>query len=186
MREMIAACGFETWAPAIGPFSFMWSLIDESVRWNSSHYADISVAALQSKILSRIKGSRRFERWTKHEERKTSIYVQLSNEGSRNRITLRPLEPRYTVPSELVGDPMQEDTSTSSTTPAEIDSSPESAVSQSSQSSRDHFLPGREFSGPTVVLSLQLEEDQWMQTDKWIEWLRSVPVMTKFTRVQGI
>lgn len=53
VTEVIAACGFETWAPGVGEHSFTRSLIDELKYWGRDH--TLSVATLHNKVLSRIK-----------------------------------------------------------------------------------------------------------------------------------
>ena len=39
---------------------------------------------------------------------------------------------------------------------------------------------------PKVLISLSLEEDQWLFTDKWVDWLRSVPGLVKYAKVEGV
>ena len=53
VTEVIAACGFETWAPGVGEHSFTRSLIDKLRYWSSCH--TLSVAMLHNKVLSTIK-----------------------------------------------------------------------------------------------------------------------------------
>lgn len=146
----------------------------------------LSVATLHNKILSRIKGWRRYEPLTEYEERKTPIYVLLSNEGSRRSITLNPLRtnpvPRY----ELAGSLVSEGSSRPPISSIDGQSSSTTVSSQPSQSSLESVWPDEDFRSPTVLLSLQLEEQQSMHTDEWIGWINSVPALVKYTRIQGI
>ena len=45
---------------------------------------------------------------------------------------------------------------------------------------------GPEQSGPTVLIAVALEEDQRLQLDTWVEWLRDIPAIAKYARVEGI
>ena len=182
---MIAACGFETWAPGVGRFSFTRGLIDELTRW--SHNVTLSVATLHSKILTYVKGRRRFEPSTLYEERKTPIYVQISNASDRKSITLCPLKHIASSLHELAGSMVQEEhSSISSAMSGEGQSSSNLGSSQTSQSSLGQMWPDEDFQHPRVLLSLQLEEDQRLLTDEWIEWVKSIPAIVKYTRIQGI
>ena len=182
---MIAACGFETWAPGVGRFSFTRGLIDELTRW--SHNVTLSVATLHSKLLTYVKGRRRFEPSTPYEERKTPIYVQLSNASGRKSITLSPLRTTASSSYELAGSLVQEEhSSISSAMSGDGQSSSNLGSSQTSQSSLGQMWPDEDFQHPRVLLSLQLEEDQRMLTTEWIEWVKSVPAIVKYTRIQGI
>ena len=48
--------------------------------------------------------------------------------------------------------------------------------------------PGRgsEQCYPTVLIAVALEEDQSLQLDTWVEWLRDIPAIAKYARVEGI
>ena len=39
---------------------------------------------------------------------------------------------------------------------------------------------------PTVLIAVAMEEDQRLQLDTWVEWLRDIPAITKHARVEGI
>ena len=89
LTELIAACGFETWAPGVGEHSFTRSLIEELRYLN--HGPPFSVALLHNKFLSRIKYWKpRLTSAFAPERRKTPIYIQLANEMNRRSIELRP------------------------------------------------------------------------------------------------
>ncbi len=176
VTEVIAACGFETWAPGVGEHSFTRSLIDELRYWSHSH--TLSVAMLHNKVLSRIKYWKpRFGTNGEHEHRKTPIYIVLSNEGKQRSIGLVPR------PTKASNHGSPSDSSKSST---EAQSTTDENPSSSSQSSLGQVWPDQEFHSPKVLISLSLEENQWLYTDEWAEWIRSVPALVKYTCIQGI
>ena len=59
-------------------------------------------------------------------------------------------------------------------------------LSASSQSSLQQVWPDKDFHNAKVLISLALEEDQWLNTDEWVEWLRSVPGLVNHARVDGV
>ena len=185
VKEVIAACGFETWAPGVGEHSFTRSLIDELQWW--SHSNTLSVAMLHNKVLSRIKYWKpRFGVTGEHEHRKTPVYIVLSDEGKHRSIGLIPRQPNdhLTVgPSEASVLGSTSDTSKSST---EAQSIIDGNISDSSQSSIDQVWPDGDFLHPKVLISLSLEEDQRLHMNEWVEWIQSVPAFIKYTHVDGI
>ena len=182
MKEIIAACGFETWTPAVGQYSFTRALIDELTRW--SHHTNLTAATLHGKIVTRMKDWPRFEPTTRFELRKTPVHITISDKGAGRSIGLspRPL-PLYELASDLS---TGEDSATTSTSAAQESSSLHAESSQSSQSSLGQIWPDEDFKHSRVLVSLLLEEDQWMDTGQWIKWIESVPATVKYTRVQGV
>ena len=185
VTEVIAACGFETWAPAVGEHSFTRSLIDELRYWGRG--PTLSVAMLHNKVLSRIKYWKpRFGMTGEHEHRKTPIYIVLSHKGSQRSIGLIPLQ-RDDPPSVgRVDASTQGLHSKSSESSIEAQSIADDSPLDSSQSSIDRVWPDREFHHPKVLISLSLEEDQSLDKDAWVDWMRSVPALVKYTKVDGI
>ena len=45
--------------------------------------------------------------------------------------------------------------------------------------------PDHGFLHPKVVISLSLKEDQMLYTDTWVDWIRSVPALVKYAKVEG-
>ena len=90
MTEIIAACGFETWAPGVGPHSFTRGLIDELKYL--SRKAPFSTAMLHNKVLSRVKywKPRYGPSADNREQRRTPIYIVVSNETRPRSIELEP------------------------------------------------------------------------------------------------
>ena len=185
VTEVIAACGFETWAPGVGEHSFTRSLIDELRYWSRDH--TLSVAMLHNKVLSRIKYWKpRFGVTGEREYRKTPIYIVLSSEGKQRSIGLKPLQPNGHLAVELAATSIQGPLSDSSESSIEAQTIGDDDTLNSSQSSIDQVWPDPEFHHPKVLISLSLEEDQWLHTDEWVEWMRSVPAFVKYANVDGI
>ena len=185
VTEVIAACGFETWAPGVGEHSFTRSLIDELRYW--SRGPTLSVAMLHNKVLSRIKYWKpRFGMTGEHEHRKKPIYVVLSHEGNQRSIGLIPLQRNGPPSVGRVDASSQGLHSESSESFIETHSIADDSPLGSSQSSIDRIWPDREFHHPKVLISLSLEEDQSLYMDAWVDWIRSVPALIKYTKVDGI
>ena len=185
VTEVIAACGFETWAPGVGEHSFTRSLIDELRYWSRGPI--LSVAMLHNKVLSRIKYWKpRFGMTGEHEHRKTPIYMVLSHEGNQRSIGLTPLQRNGHPSVGRVDCSTQGLHSGSSESSNEAQSIADDSPLESSQSSIDRVWPDQEFHHPKVLISLSLEEDQYLYTDAWVDWIRSVPALVKYTKVDGI
>lgn len=56
----------------------------------------------------------------------------------------------------------------------------------SSQSSLNSVWPDPAFKCPKVLITVALEEEQWLQTGSFVEWLKAVPALAKFARVEGV
>ena len=140
---------------------------------------------LHNKVLSRIKYWKpRFGMTGEHEHRKTPIYIVLSHEGNQRSIGLTPLQRNGPPSVEHVDGSTQALHSGSS----ECSTGAQSVAdgSQSSQSSIDRVWPDQEFHHPKVLISLSLEDNQSLYTDAWVDWMRSVPALVKYTKVDGI
>ena len=185
VTEVIAACGFETWAPGVGEHSFTRSLIDELRYW--SRGPTLSVAMLHNKVLSRIKYWKpRFGMTGEHEHRKTPIYIVLSHEGNQRSIGLIPLHRNGPLSMGRVDTSTQGLHSEPAESFIEAHSIADDSPLDSSQSSLDQVWPDPEFHHPKVLISLSLEEDQSLYLDAWVDWMRSVPALIKYTKVDGI
>lgn len=180
VTELIAACGFESWAPGVGEHSFSRSLIEELKYL--SYGPPFSAALLHNRILSRIKYWKpRFTSTFAPERRKTPIYIQLANDLNRKSIQLGPLPVESTgIDSSAFEQPTAQ-SSAESTESEDI----EMLSPDSSQSSLAEVWPDPGFKCPKVLISIALEENQQLQEEHWTEWLRSVPALAKYMQVQG-
>ena len=157
VTEVLAACGLETWSPGVGEHAFTRSLIDELQYSGGDH--NLSVASLHQKVLSRIKSWKpRFSNNGEYERMRTPIYTILSSEGKQRSIDL--------VPSLIEA-------------PSIVDEKP----LVNNQPSIDQVRPDDNSCYPKVLISLSLEEDPVLNT---IEWMQSVPALTKYGNVHGV
>ena len=195
VTELIAACGFETWAPGVSEHSFTRSLIDELKYW--SHGPSLSVAMLHNKVLSRIKYWKpRFGNSGNHEHRKTPIYILLANDGKQRSIELTPLNPREpsasASPNALFAGTLSQSSSISSLMSMEVTESSSNVLSEAAQRadssplSASEVWPDHQFNCPKVLVSIALEDDQYLLTNEWNHWLASVPAVVKFANVEGL
>ena len=179
ITELIAACGFETWAPGVGEHSFTRSLIDELNHW-SRVSTPLTAAMLHNQVISRVKyWNPRFNTPSRQESfkerRKTPVYIVLSNEAKKRSIELLPFESLLSETKSI----------TRLRSSPELSSLSEDPLSPS-HSSLSTVWPDHKFDYPKVLISVALDEDQVLHTQSWIEWLSSLPAITKYTHVEGI
>jgi len=182
ITEIIAACGFEAWAPGVGQHSFTRSLVDELKYLGSM--GPYSTSLLHNKVLSRVKYWKpRFTTSASHREmRKTPIYIVISNETRPRSIELEPLRlqkleddnNRDLSPASSIR------VSTFSSLSLSADQASTSEItSESSSSSLDDVWPDKKFDCPKVLMSIALEEEQWLSPQHWTDWIRSIPAFVK-------
>lgn len=46
--------------------------------------------------------------------------------------------------------------------------------------------PDKTFRCPKVLISVALEEEQWLSTQQWEDWLRSIPGLVRYANVEGV
>ena len=130
------------------------------------------------------------------------MYIVLANEGKKRSIEIVPLPPRTVPITERpfsVGDGVASTSSSSSNqypVPSNDASSSTSNTSteptalednaNSSESSISQVWPDRDFKCPKVLISVALEEDQWLEAEAWADWLEKVPAKVKYANVEGI
>ena len=185
VTEVIAACGFETWAPGVSEHSFTRSLIDELQYWcgNPSN----SVAMLHMRVLATMKHWKpRTSRTSIDERRKTPIHTLLDNQGRSRSIQLIPLPmkppPLAELPAALTETPCSESPGSHTGSSGASDDS----NLDSSQSSTSHIWSDPDFRSPKALISLALEEDQWLSPNAWAEWLEGIPAKVKAACVEGV
>ncbi len=189
ITEIIAACGFEAWAPGVGQHSFTRSLVDELKYLGSM--GPFSTSLLHNKVLSRVKYWKpRFAPSASHHEmRRTPIYIVISNETRPRSIELEPLgsqkltdsNTRDVSPTSSIHD------STFSSLSTSVDQASTSEIaSKSSSSSLDGVWPDKDFACPKVLMSIALEEEQWLSPQHWTDWIRSIPALVKYANIEGV
>ena len=186
---MMGACGFELRAPGVGVHSFTRSLI-EGLRYYRSKYP-ISTAFLYGKIVTRAKISwnPRFERDTDLERKRTLVHIHLSNRSRQRYVELAPIQPfpQSNLPSALTKSPSQgasttQSSATSTSPSADIDmlDPAESNLSQHSETSIEsqNIIP-------RVLVTVALEQEQIMRSEDLIDWLKSIPALTRWIHVHS-
>ncbi|KAI4128143.1 MAG: hypothetical protein LQ338_002880 [Usnochroma carphineum] len=189
ITELIAACGFEAFAPGVGEHSFTRSLVEE-LRYYGQRPGPISTAFLHNKVLARAKKSwnPRYARDGTQERRRTPIHIHLADRSKQRCIELAPLPtPTIPAPSETSTNAPSSALSTSPSEDVDMsdpnspDQSPLSEVSQDPQPNL-----------PKVLISIALEEEQSVRTENirdwmaWVDWIRSVPPGTGIVRVESV
>lgn len=186
VTEVIAACGFEAFAPGVGEHSFTRSLIDE-LKYLNRRCNATSTALLHNKVLARIKKSwnPRYSTNGSEERRKTPIYIHLSDDTKQRCITLAPLQPST---HSTISSPSLRASSSSFSDPSTSASEDVSMIGsdETSQSSLSEVWPDKKFESPKVLISVALQEDQRLNTEDWVEWLKSIPVSAGLVEVEGI
>lgn len=59
-------------------------------------------------------------------------------------------------------------------------------TSEPSASSMSDVWPDSQFECPKVLLSVALEEEQWLSPQQWSDWMRSIPALVKHAHVEGV
>lgn len=110
VKEIIAACGFKTWTPGVGPHSFTSALIEELKRLSTGRA--FSIAGLHSRILERLR------HWSvvynaedylyvdeqgraqDRERNRTPVYIALNKDTLFRSIQLAPCPVKLKIPSD--------------------------------------------------------------------------------------
>ncbi|KUJ17234.1 uncharacterized protein LY89DRAFT_685147 [Mollisia scopiformis] len=205
VTEVIAACGFETEAPAVGPHSFTNALIRELEE--AFNGPPLSVAELHGRIIGSLKNWKpsllRDENghvWTDQHgqpryechKRRTPVHCFLTNETPYRSIMLAPLPSQlsHSAVARIEHSPSLKLTATNSLDASQSirnseHSTAPTSVSDSSKGSR----------GPQVLLAIRLEDDYLLddrqsgggkKLQTWAEWLRSAPNGIRDITIQGI
>ncbi|KAL8638996.1 MAG: hypothetical protein Q9226_008935 [Calogaya cf. arnoldii] len=186
VTELIAACGFEAFAPGVGEDSFTRSLIEE-LKYLSQRCEAITTALLHNKVLARIKKSwnPRYSSNGSQERRKTPIHIHLSDDTKQRCIKLAPL--RLATVTALSPHSLQASSSPSSGPSTSASEDVDMIDSQgTSQTSLSEVWPDEVFESPKVLISVALQEDQRLNAEDWLEWLKSIPALAKLVHVEGV
>ena len=185
VTEVIAACGFETWAPGVSEHSFTRSLIEELQFWCDK--PSNTVAMLHMRVLATMKHWKPRPGGTRvGERRKTPIHTVLGNQGHSRSIQLIPLLIEHPPLAELPAVPTERPSCESSDPETGSPGASDGNNLDSSQSSTSHLSSEPDIRPPKVLISLALEEDQWLSAYAWAQWLESVPAKVKSACVEGV
>ncbi|MCJ1400572.1 hypothetical protein MMC11_003778 [Xylographa trunciseda] len=117
VKEIIAACGFETWTPGVGSHSFTSALIEELKRLSTG--PAFSIAALHSRILERLRhwsvvyNAEDYSyvdeqgRAQDRERNKTPVYIALNKDTIFRSIQLTPCPVELGASSSSLGTPAE-------------------------------------------------------------------------------
>jgi hypothetical protein len=196
VKEVIAACGYETIAPEVDQHSFTNALIE--ILALASKGTPFSVGELHSRILSRLKcwtASLLYDEHGKiletpdgnlaHERqpRRTPIYSILCESKPRRSIVLAPLIPIQQA-SKIV--PQAVPSSTSPNASPQPDTEAKTApLKRSNKRKRAVQELSKEPKWPQIVLSVRLEEAE-LEISTWQEWIRSLPAEAKDIKIEGM
>lgn len=184
VTEVIAACGFEAWAPGVGEHSFTRSLIDELKYL--SYGVPFTTTFLHNKVLSTIKYWRPRYELNHGERRRTPVYIRLAKETEQRSIVIEPIKLHTELTSRYPGSPNPPPSSQSSVPSVDPQEDVDMPSSESSQSLPSDVWPDPESRNPKVLVSIALEDDQWLRLDEMTEWLRSFPALANWVHFEGV
>jgi hypothetical protein len=180
VTELIAACGFESMAPAPGPRSFTSSLVGVLREWDGRCF---SIAMLHHEVLFRLKHERperspSTKRW--REVRSTPIHVFSSADPRRHSINLSKMRPKATSEYNVYSDP-----SAMHANPPDYTSACAASLKQNSSFKKAAWVaPAEHLSLPCLLFSIRLKEEVLLDLGHWKNWLSSIPVNVKFVGVK--
>ncbi|KAL8835228.1 MAG: hypothetical protein Q9170_003390 [Blastenia crenularia] len=192
ITELIAACGFETFAPGVGEHSFTRSLIEE-LRYYGQRLGPISTAFLHNKVLARTKKSwnPRYASDALEERRKTPIHIHLADRSMQRCIELTPISPRplarddprsvFPAPGSTSGF-FNIGASDPSSSSEDVDMSDPTS---SSHTSLSEVWPDPQYTLPKVLVTVALEQDQVLRADDLLDWLKSFPAVANCVHVES-
>jgi hypothetical protein len=190
ITEIIAACGWETWAPLPGRHSFTNTLIEVLEDWIERK--SFSAAMLHCEVLSVLRQSRPRRN---REISKTPIYiVSTSNpktcsiELARRQLLAPDAAPVVNSKPSLA---QSQVTASPKTDAAESTGEGSQAVAANEEdkfnlSSLSATLPDKTFVFPHVILSVALEEDQVLDLDGFQHWIELFPALAKYAKIEGV
>jgi hypothetical protein len=205
VTEDIAACGFETQAPAVGPHSFTNALISQLEEAFAG--PPFSIAELHSRIIGSLKNWKpdflRNEAgnvWTdqtgrpKREchKRRTPVHCFLTNETPYRSIMLAPLILKLSQ-SAVSGIELAESSNSSGTD--FIARNPSSDCKQTASTFQTRISEPADIGNSLkVLLAVRLEDNFLLDNDEdtldkvrtWTEWLRNMPEGAKDVKIQGV
>ena len=185
ITEVIAACGFNNWAPSPGEHSFTRSLIEE-LKFMARR-RPCSTALLHSRILTRLKHwDPNFSVPVASERRTTPVHILLNNERNQHSIELRPQRTQNVTVEGPSNVSFSGSHSSAPSTDEIEDIEMSMSEDSSSQSSLCEVWPDPLFKCPRVLISVALQEDQVLSTGDWAGWLRSVPALANYAPVEGV
>ena len=177
VKEIIAACGFETWTPGVGPHSFTSALIEELRRLSTG--PPFSVASLHSRVLERLRHwsvvynaeSYVYEdaqgRAQDQERNKTPVYIALNKDTIFRSIQLTPAEEKGDLPS----------------TPPELAPGP---VQDQSVQLLAAFMEEFATERTDILISVRVNSTQQLGVQQISSWIRDIPLLANSVTLHGV
>lgn len=183
VTEIIAACGFEASTSGVGEHSFTRSLTDKLKYLSRS--APFTIALLHNKVLTRMKYWKPYEQ---PEQRRTPLYICQANEKRQRSILIEPmrLQTQSTSESLATSTPSPLSQPSVPTPPVDPHRDVDMLSTEPSQSSFADVWPDPHFKHPKVIITVALENDQWLDTENMTEWLRKVPALANWVQFEGV
>lgn len=206
VTETIAACGFETWAPQPGRFSFTNTLIAVLDDWQTR--PSFTAAMLHCEVLNRLRHEKPepYRKTKKFEHRKTPIHVFSTNDLNARSVEICPLnlaspildDDGYPTPAQTRGAstsklptaPILEEGGSSTDRQDVMDI--DSIQFQQSDPYNSLSLTRTNANGatvlPQVLITVALEEqpDTELDLEQWRRWLQQFPSLAVYATVQGV
>ncbi|KAL8869085.1 MAG: hypothetical protein Q9174_004535 [Haloplaca sp. 1 TL-2023] len=190
VTEVIAACGFEAFAPGVGEHSFTSNLTEE-LKYLAREKRPFTTAFLHNKLLARLKSSwnPRFANETHQERRRTPIYIQhIANDEKPRCIQLDVSNTASASAAPSINrdgsfDPSSGPSASSASSSEDVDMLGLEEISKSSISADG--VPHR-FASPHVLISVAIQDEEMLHTLDWLDWFTSIPVLAKSVCIQGI
>ena len=182
ITETIAACGWESIAPAPGRWSFTSALIEVLDEWIDHSF---SVAMLHCKVLSVLKHEqpeRRGQKKRKVECRRTPVYIHTSAEPDTPSINLSRLRSKESSEDKNIF-------SAQAGSDGQVSFEAENPQSNPDIYSLDDLTSsGRtgDLKVPHVLISIALCEDQELELKACSDWLAAFPALAKYATVKGV
>ncbi|KAF4994037.1 hypothetical protein FGRMN_6071 [Fusarium graminum] len=182
IKETIAACGFETWAPLPGAQSFTHTLLEVLEEWASQ--LPFSAAMLHSEILTRLKHAPpdRSPQGRLTESRKTPVYIVATSDPRTASITLGRL--------------FEEETGSIASSKV-VPGSPHGNLSERLQA--DSYVsteeriqtlmsvgPKGQRVVPHVLLKIALESDQVFDAASCARWIKQFPLLAMHASIESV
>ena len=177
VKEIIAACGFETWTPGVGSHSFTSALIEELKRLSTG--PAFSIAALHSRVLERLRhwsvvynaeGYGYMDEQGRAQDRernKTPVYIALNKDTIFRSIQLTP----YPAESRLSSDSPQ--------TPSE-------SVEDQSMELLASFMKEFSMERTDILISVRIDSTQQLGVQQISSWIREIPLLATAVTLHGV
>jgi hypothetical protein len=196
--ETIAACGFETWAALPGRHSFTNTLNAVLKSWR--HCPAFTAAMLYCKILNRLRHEKpeEFLNTKNFEFRKSPIHVISTNNPNAKSVELAPRRSHQNINQNSSVTPLSgRGTAGSKIAPPISDVQIDTSLNQVAYPqlpepdlcnlhSTTKILTDGETAVPHVLISLALEEEQFLDFDQCRRWLQGFPALAKHAIVEAI